>query len=306
MLPAEIEHIWKTKFGLGSILYILTRYLAFIEAPFLILYAFDVGYGHSPNAEMLCLRAYRVAAWLDTWGTIVANNILYLRTAAIWGWTTPTFVCVAVANMFFIPSSVYDLAITLRSMKFVPSPVASLFPCDVAFPVNRAVYNFASVILVESGVLVLTLYRRFRTWPEHPTPLLRTLFYDAILFFGCLCVLAILNVILYATPSLKDFYQLLVEMQYILTSVLTARIILHLRITGANPGANDGSVLLSDEYMKHASRAKFERAQNSDFSTSGTDNESEIFSIELQPRGSTQNRPRVGAKDYTVVNPYMI
>jgi len=170
--------------------------------------------------------------------------------------------------------------------------------------VNRAVYNFAAAILVEVGVLTLTVYRRIRTWPEHPTPLLLTLFNDAILFFGCLCVVAIINVILYASPSLKDFYQLLVEMQYVLTSILTARIILHLRITGANPGTNDGSVLLSDEYMKHASRAVFERAQDSDFS--GTDNESEILSIELQTRGSSQDRPRAEAKDYTVVNPCMI
>ncbi len=95
-------------------------------------------------------------------------------------------------------------------------------------------------------------------------------------------------------------------MQYVLTSILSARIILHLRITGANPGTNDGSVLLSNEYMKHASRVVFDRAQNSDFGTSGTDNDSEILSIELQPQGSTQDRPRANAKDYTVVNPYMI
>ncbi len=92
------------------------------------------------------------------------------------------------------------------------------------------------------------------------------------------------------------------RLQYILNSVLTARIILHLRITGANPGANDGSVLLSDEYMKHASRVVFQRAQNSDFS--GTDNE--MLSIELQPRESSQDRPRAEAKDYMVVNPFMI
>jgi len=117
MLPAEIEHIWKTKFGIGSVLYVLTRYIPFVEAPFLILYAFNVGYGHSPNAETLCLRAYTVAAWLDVWGTLVANNVLYLRTAAIWGWTKPTLACVAVANMFFVPLTVYHMDITLRYMK---------------------------------------------------------------------------------------------------------------------------------------------------------------------------------------------
>ncbi len=126
----------------------LTRY---------IIDAFNVGYGHSPNAEtvrfllpmcpiekpylfyllwQLCLRAYTVAACkcllvlakcnfslvhttigLDVWGTLVANSesgsffkrfrktitcpvdVLYLRTAAIWGWTKPTLACVAAANM---------------------------------------------------------------------------------------------------------------------------------------------------------------------------------------------------------------
>ncbi len=75
---------------------------------------------------------------------------------------------------------------------------------------------------------------------------------------------------------------------------------------GRQSGNERRSVLLSNEYMKHASRVVFERAQNSDFGTSGTDNDSEILSIELQPQGSTQDRPRANAKDYTVVNPYMI
>ncbi len=85
-------------------------------------------------------------------------------------------------------------------------------------------------------------------------------------------------------------------MQCILYLVTTARIILHLWITAANPVANGGSVLLSDEYMKHASQIVFQGTQNS-----------ETPSIELQPRGSPQDsKPRAEAKDYTVVNPYMI
>jgi len=111
-----------------------------------------------------------------------------------------------------------------------------------------------------------------------------------------------MNLILYTDPRLKDFYQLLVEMQYVLHSVSTARIILHLRITGSKPGTNDGSVLLSNEYMKHT--MAFQNVESSGYT--GTD--SEILSIELHPRGPSRNTTmlRDEAKAYTVVNPYMI
>ncbi len=63
-----------SKWGVGNLLYILTRYTAFVESPFLILCvqsyysvvyfhpltgnivdAFNVGYGHSSNAKMVRL-----------------------------------------------------------------------------------------------------------------------------------------------------------------------------------------------------------------------------------------------------------
>ncbi|KLO09134.1 hypothetical protein SCHPADRAFT_579127 [Schizopora paradoxa] len=202
MLPAEIEHIWMTKWGVGNLLYILTRYMAFVQSPFIVLYAFDVGLGKSPNAPMLCERIYKTAAWLDLWSIVIATNILFLRTAAIWGWTKRALACVVIANAIIPPISIYGLAATLNSMKYVPSPVSSLFPCNAEFPKDVAYLAFAMVMINETGVLVLTVYRRLRTWPERPTPLLRTLYHDAILFFGCLIIVSVLNLILYATPSL--------------------------------------------------------------------------------------------------------
>ncbi|KLO09132.1 hypothetical protein SCHPADRAFT_943868 [Schizopora paradoxa] len=300
MLPAEIEHIWMTKWGIGNFLYFSTRYMAFVESPFIVLYAFDVGLGKSSSAPMLCERFYKTAAWLDLWGIVLATNILLLRTAAIWGWTRRALACVVVANLIAPPISIYGLGKTLASMRYVPSPVPSLFPCNADFPTDIAYLAFAMVMINETSVLVLTVYRRIRTWPERPTPLLRSLYHDAILFFGCLIVVSILNLVLYATPSLKDFYQLLVQMQFILHSVSTARIILHLRLTSCESGTIDGSALLSKEYMK-----KGKAIQN--FQISGdADSDFDFTPIELDARGPSVDARGEEAKQYIVVNPYMI
>ncbi|KLO09139.1 hypothetical protein SCHPADRAFT_579646 [Schizopora paradoxa] len=202
MLPAEIEHIWKTKWGVGNLLYVLTRYMAFVQSPFILLYAFDAGLGKSPNAPELCVHIYKTAAWLDMMGIVVATIILSMRTATIWGWTRRSVVCAVIANLIVPITPMYSLGKTLSSMKYIPSPIPSILPCNAEFSNNIAYLAFALVMVDETIILVLTMYRRIRTWPEHPTPLLRTLYNDAILFFGCLIVISLLNLILYATPSL--------------------------------------------------------------------------------------------------------
>ncbi|KLO09140.1 hypothetical protein SCHPADRAFT_943875 [Schizopora paradoxa] len=311
MLPAEIEHIWMTKWGVGNLLYILTRYTAFVQSPFIVLYAFDVGLGQSPNAPMLCERIYKTAAWLDLMGIVIATNILFLRTAAIWGWSRRAVICAVFSNFVVPVIPIYSLAQTLSSMEYVPSPIPSLFPCNAEFPRNIAYIAFAFVMINETIVLVLTVYRRIRTWPERPTPLLRTLYHDAILFFGCLIIVSALNLILYSTPSLKDFYQLLVQMQNVLHSVSTSRIILHLRLTACQSCIIDGSALLSKEYMKKSlKRMVFQDPgqQNTGDTDTDTDYDCNSVPVELDARGSSADGPGDGeeAKQYLVVNPYMI
>ncbi|KLO06686.1 hypothetical protein SCHPADRAFT_945899 [Schizopora paradoxa] len=323
MLPAEIEHIWMTKWGFGSLLYLLTRYIAFVESPFMILYAFDIGLGSSPNAKMLCESAYKIAGWLALWGIYVSSNILYLRTASIWGWTKRALACVVVANLIVLSVTIPSLSKSLGSMKCIvflhlsfflpyadeylnvfyhsldiPSPVPSMFPCNAEFTINTVYLDFVMVIITEICVIALTVYKRIHSWPKHSTPLLRLLYHDALLFFCCLIIVSILNLILYTTPSLKDYFQLLVQMQYILHSVSTARIILHLRITSSQPGANDGGALLSSEYMKK--RVAFSSSRISDFA----ELDSNFEPIELHARRYSSEVCREEPKSYTVLKSY--
>ena len=90
------------------------------------------------------------------------------------------------------------------------------------------------------------------------------------------------------------------RMQFVLHSVSTARIILHLRMTSSQPGSNDGSALLSDEYMKK--RIVFRSPESS----GDTGQDSDFIPIELDTRGFSEDVRREEEKKHLVVNPYMI
>ncbi|KLO11622.1 hypothetical protein SCHPADRAFT_905878 [Schizopora paradoxa] len=298
MLPAEIEHIWLSKWGVGNVLYMLTRYLAFIESPLMILFSFNVGFGRSPNAESLCRDVYKSGAWVNLLGIVVACNILYLRTAAIWGWTKRALICVAIADSIIIPLACYGMVSYLASMKYTPSTAPTLFPCTVTVTKSKIYLDYIETFLIELTVFALTIYRRFTAWPETPSHLLRTLYSDAVLFFGCLCTTSIINLILFTTPSLFQFYQLVVQLQYILHSVTTARIILHLRIAGSIPVSNDMSFHISEgttNGMAFASQTASNDPGNSPIYARKMD-------IELQSVGTTEG----DKNNCLVVNPYMI
>jgi len=301
-LPAEIEHIWLSRWGLGNVLYILTRYLPFIESSLMVNYAFNVGFGYSPNAQQLCERVYRTGCWFSLAGITVSCNVLYLRTAAIWGWTRRALVCVIITNMIIIPTAIYGMQSYLKSMKYLPTPLPSMFPCNVEFSKSELYLDFAEVLVIEFTVVFLTVYKRYTSWPENQTPLLRTLYRDALLFFSCLCTVSIANLVLFTTPGLAGYYQLLVQFQSVLHSIATSRIILNLRITGSEPASNDGSVLLSKEYMrkKNANR----RPDDSGFTGEW---DSQWDDVEMHSRGHTNSIvQREEIKGLLVVDPYMI
>ncbi|KLO19549.1 hypothetical protein SCHPADRAFT_66615 [Schizopora paradoxa] len=321
MLPAEIEHIWMSKWGVGNVLYMLTRYLAFLESSLMVNYkrtpwplvlrphtdsishsdAFNTGFGFSVNSQTICERVYRAGCWVNLAGIIVACNILYLRTAAIWGWSRRAMCCVAITNMIIVPTAIYGIQSYLNSMNYLPSPVPGIFPCNVEFSKSELYLDFIEVLVIESGVLFLTVYKRNTAWPENQTPLLRTLYWDAVLFFGCLCTVSIANLVLFTTPGLNEYYQLLVQFQSAMHSITTSRIILHLRITGSEPASNDGSVLLSKEYMrKNAFRSP-------SYSADTEDVDSQWDSMELNYRGEPNSLViREERKSFLVVDPYMI
>jgi len=95
--------------------------------------------------------------------------------------------------------------------------------------------NYALVLGIEFVVIFLTIWIGVKQWRREINPLTTVLYRDAIAFSSILFVTSIANVALLAGTTSIALHLLLLEPQRILHSVLTSRIILHLRIASSDP-----------------------------------------------------------------------
>ncbi|KLO17496.1 hypothetical protein SCHPADRAFT_163975 [Schizopora paradoxa] len=226
MLPVEIRYIWKDQqtFSWKQALYLLTRYLCFVDVSILSAFLFDAEL--SPNS---CGILYRTAAWFEFSGIIVAEVILLLRTHAIWqGSRTILYIIISLSSVA-IPGAVV-MYLDMSTLKFPVSPIPTIVPCISSGEKSILYIDYALVLGVEFVVIALTICIGLKQWKEQLNPMATVLYRDAFTFSSILFATSIANVTVLAGTSSIALHLLLLEPQRVLHSVLTSRIILHLRI----------------------------------------------------------------------------
>jgi len=229
MLPDEVRYIWSARWtsSWGIILYFLTRYLAFVDASIITAFLFD-----SRIPVHSCATIYRVAAWFELVGITVAEAVLLMRTYAIWGQSRKILYVVLLLSTVVIPCAVV-MEIDLSTLEFYPSPSPTIAPCVSSGGKSILYIDYALVLGVEFVVISLTIWIGVKQWRKDFNPLTTVLYRDAIMFASILFVVSIANVALLAGTSSIALHLLLLEPQRVLHSVLTSRIILHLRMASS-------------------------------------------------------------------------
>jgi len=229
MLPDEIQHIWTARWNWNIMpLYLLTRYLAFFEASVLTAFLFD------PQLPVNnCATVYRVAAWFELVGIAVAEVVLLKRTYAIWGQSRKILYVLILLSTTLIPSAVV-MEMDLSTLEFPLSPFPTIVPCISSGEKSILYIDYAILLGLESVVLSLTIWIGVKQWREKLDPLRTVLYRDAVTFSSILFVTSIANVTVLAGTSSIALHLLMLEPQRVLHSVLTSRIILHLRIASTD------------------------------------------------------------------------
>jgi len=228
MLPDEIRYIWKAQWSWGMMLYLLTRYLAFFDASILMAFLFDT---NIPAAK--CATVYGAVGWFELVGITVAEVVLFMRTYAIWGQSRRILYVLILLFLIIIPCAVV-MKLDISTLDYFPSPFPRIAPCFSGGKKSILYIDYALVLGVEFVVLLLTIWIGIKQWREEVNPLTTVLYRDAITFSSILFASSIANVsVLAGTPSIA-LHLLLLEPQRVLHSVLTSRIILHLRIASSD------------------------------------------------------------------------
>jgi len=218
----EARLVWPVPWNLGKILFLLTRYPVFADT-FLVLYhQFAI---LSPQA---CQGLYRTIGFLLGVGTLIAETILALRTWVIWHRDPRIgiFLCVTLVGLW-VPVF-YFLKVALYSLVFANPPGPNLPGCflEKQNPILWIVFIF--VMTFETIVLALTLVKGWQHFRGQSTTLVSVLYRDGILNYIYLCLLSIINVVVLLTAP-HGYSTLLTATQRALHSILSGRILLHLR-----------------------------------------------------------------------------
>ncbi|KAH7913289.1 hypothetical protein BJ138DRAFT_1146324 [Hygrophoropsis aurantiaca] len=193
----ELQHIWRARWSILKVLYILTRYLPFFGmVP--LMYHVITGLG---------IDACRILVWfagiIYTSG-MAASVVLLLRTWAVWGRNMKIGVFLLVVFVLACTPLYYTLVTYLRSVVYDTHPPAGAPEC-VVLSSNRPTMTFWCIMMALEGlVLVLTLVKIRKDY-RNETGLSRFILKDGVIYYAVLFTLSLLNVLIIATsPELMD------------------------------------------------------------------------------------------------------
>ncbi|KAF8055184.1 hypothetical protein FPV67DRAFT_870202 [Lyophyllum atratum] len=241
-LPLEVEFIWKAKWGMGKVLFFFARYPTFIDVPIMLYYALMPNIPHA-----MCTHLYSAASWLTAFGIGMAEAILILRTYALWGNNRNILIfLLCLYTAIYIPVVVI-LVFFLRSLRYGEPPLPTVMGC---YPTEGSIILFADFALLmvnETIVMILTIWIGVKRFRHSRNPLVVTLYRDGVFYFIYLFFISAGNiVVLVAGPP--EYVDLLNTFQRVMHSVLSTRILLHVRATARSGYVRDMTLLSSIQF----------------------------------------------------------
>ncbi|KAF8877765.1 hypothetical protein CPB85DRAFT_1443515 [Mucidula mucida] len=230
-LDQEVGLIWGSDWTVTKFLYLVTRYLPFIDMGLVL-------YDNRPNmTPETCVFVSRLNGWMFTAGIVLAEVIFSLRTWAVWN--RPRFLTVGMPVLFLaslIPAFVI-MSMFLRSLQSQVLPLPNFKSCFIsaANPIYR--WEFVILMIYEAGeyhysmllLMVVKSYQQFREAREiGSSQLLHVVLKDGIIYYLYLSVLNITNVIVVSRLE-PDLVGLFAVLERVIHAMLACRVVTNIR-----------------------------------------------------------------------------
>ncbi|XP_006460424.1 hypothetical protein AGABI2DRAFT_68163, partial [Agaricus bisporus var. bisporus H97] len=222
----EIEYIWESKWNLVKILFLLTRYLPFIDCVVVFIRKF----ARTIPTTNCCAVAYQYSAcFLPHIGISRAEGIIVLLTIRAWAvWEKDRRLTIMLA-IFFASFCVVEWVMMGLFLKPLEPLQRPWIVCGTLH-INQLLSACWVVLMVYDAaifsLIAVQAWRTFRSWGD--VPLTRIIYHDGIIYFAYLFCLSLLNVVIILKFP-KQYVNLLSLLERVVHSVLTCRIILHIR-----------------------------------------------------------------------------
>ncbi|KAJ7065626.1 hypothetical protein C8F01DRAFT_1366576 [Mycena amicta] len=233
--------VWPSRWSISKVLFILSRYLPFVEVP-LCIYCKSTG-----NAPPQCspaqyypdifaldptLKACKIlnstVIMARVVGIAVAEAILLLRTYALSGRNERALRILTLLWAIGVSTSIITLSVFIKGSKYALAPL-NLRGCDLTEGKFILVgIPFIIIPVYEMILMSYTIFLGVKNYRYSTNPLVVTLYRDGLSYFFFMGVMSIANlIILVAGP--EHMQDILNSFLRVLHSICSCRIILHVR-----------------------------------------------------------------------------
>lgn len=230
----ELSLFWKRGYqslNVVGALFVMARYIPLVVV-LLCLADFDAPWYLMYNTSHPITSAIK---WLGFYGIAASETILIARTYALWG--RKKWVLIGLLLLSMCLGIIY-LVIYVTTK-------------DDPYLSRSSIASFAGILAFETVVLVMTLYKRSRQYALS-NPLLNVLYRDGIFYFICIFTISLANLI---TVALDKHLPVQQDVQVVFHSILSTRIILHIREQGESDlGAIQRTPVSTLEFVQAGSR----------------------------------------------------
>ncbi|KAF8631118.1 hypothetical protein AX17_005163 [Amanita inopinata Kibby_2008] len=189
-LDAEVNLIWKAPWNLVKVLYLIMRYMPFMDVTMILYYTVTPGVSTSA-----CVTTGRIAPASIVIGVIIAETLLAIRTWTLWRKNLIIAVIfAAIGAGCFIPTLVIVISY-IHSVHHIETPNPMLFPCITTKKPSLSII-YALFLAFEVVILVFTAIAGISAYRQSKSPFVKMVTQDGIMYYVYLGALSIGNIVM--------------------------------------------------------------------------------------------------------------
>ncbi|KAG1812426.1 uncharacterized protein BJ212DRAFT_1588956 [Suillus subaureus] len=208
---SEVRWTWGRGWGITRIIFVVSRYVPFVGLVMTVYYSVGSTHGGIPDHGIFT-AVYDSVRWL---GIAASELLLVLRTYVVWGCD----------KRFLILTLFFTTAVSVVVLVIADVGASESGDSTGVFEEGRdSSIVYGLLMLVELVLMMLTLYKRFKSFRSEGSPLVTTLCRDGVAYILCITLVSMANCIsIVLLPLSRRSPQLVTH------SVLASRLLFNLR-----------------------------------------------------------------------------
>jgi len=218
MVDEEVTYVWPSPWGLSKYIYIVNRYLPFVDIFVLV----RVVVRHNTVDE--CRVYGNVVTWLTVIGILFSEFILMMRTYAIWDRRRSILITFWVLGIAVVGPALAVTFFEQRSIEYEETP-PSVVACELKHAKSRIIaVAFILLVICETTIVVLTVIKAVEHLRHSRSTWVSELYRDGLMFYLYLLAVSLANVL---TPVLgpATLWNFLAPPQRVLHSIFCNRLL---------------------------------------------------------------------------------